>query len=814
MEGLWRDLLLSVRLLRRSPIFTAAAALTLALGVAANVAVFSVVNAFILRPLPVRDADRLVVLATKARSSPTLRGVSFPDVQDYRAATSDVFEDVTAYSVGFLGVTIDGDRPERVLVTWVADNYFPLLDLQPSLGRLIRPDEAGPGRPSAIVVLGHATWQRRFGSDPAVVGRAVRVNGHLCTIVGVAPPGFRGTFAFSDSELYLPLDWSGEGEFDNRGARGLHALARLRPGVSIAQAQASIDVVAARLMKEHPVTNDETTVRVLPERLARPEEDQARSNGWGAAIVLILVGLVMGLAGANVTSLLLARASSRQQEFATRVSLGAGHGRLVRQMVTEGLLLAGLGAAAGIVIGTWAADALAAGLLRLPGDLPVRFDFGLDWRVLAYAVVVALGTGLAVSFLAGVRAVSTLDLTLRQSGRRSPAGGGRRTGLTILVVQVAACFVVLVAAGLLLRSLWAAERANLGFSPEGVLTVHMDVGQLGYTEAEGRAFFDDVERRVLALPGVETASFAFTLPMGYIRVSQTVEADGTASDVDRVSAGKNIVSRRYFETLRIRIARGRSFDPADGQRSRRVAVVNQCLADTLWPGQDPVGRRFRSAGGRGAWIEVVGVTDTGKYRFLFEDPQPYFYVPIAQEYTGLRVLQVRTPLRPEILAPAIERSLLAREPNLTLYDVQSMAQALGGGLGFFLVRVGAATAATLGLLGLALAIVGVYGVVAQATVQRRHEMGVRMALGATRRDILQLILRDGLKLLALGLGAGLIIALGGASILERFLFGVSSRDAATFAVVSMILACVTMVACAIPAWHATRMDPTVALRTE
>jgi hypothetical protein len=302
--------------------------------------------------------------------------------------------------------------------------------------------------------------------------------------------------------------------------------------------------------------------------------------------------------------------------------------------------------------------------------------------------------------------------------------------------------------------------------------------------------------------------------MGYIRVRDRVQADGMSPETDRLTAGKNIVGPRYFETMGIGIVRGRSFDASDVERARRVAVVNQRFADVFWPGQDAVGRRFTSGDGSEGWIEIVGVTATGKYRFLFEEPQPYFYVPIAQAYTGLRVLQVRTPLEPESLTPLLERLLLAREPNLALYDVQSMTRALGGGLGFFLVRVGAGTAVTLGLLGLVLAIVGIYGAVAQATVQRRHEMGVRIALGATRRDILQLVLRDGMILLGLGLGGGILIALGGAGMLERFLFGVSSRDLATFAAVSMVLACVTLAACAIPAWQAGRVDPAAALRAE
>lgn len=814
MEALWRDIALSIRALRRSPIFTIAAVLTLALGVAANVAVFSVVNALLLRPLPVRDGDRLVVLATKERAGPALGGVSFPDLQVYRAATPDVFEDVAAYSVGFVGLTVDGHRPARVLATWVTGDYFPLLGLEASRGRLIAPLDAHPGPSHPVVVLGYATWERRFDGNPAVVGTAVRVNGRLCIVAGVAPAGFRGTFAFSDSELYLPVNWLGDEALENRASRSLHALARLRPGVPRAQAQAAMDVVAGRLMHEHPVSNDQTTVQVLPERLARPEEDHARSNARGAAAMLTLAGLVMALAAANVGALLLARASHRRYDLAIRVALGAGRGQLVREMTIEGLLLAGLGASAGIAIGTWAAHALGR-LLRLPGDLPVVFDFGLDWRVVTYAIVAALGTGLVMSLVAGARAVSTLEPALRRAGRGSLApGAGRRTRGTIVAIQLGACFVILVAAGLLLRSLWAAERAHLGFTPAGVLNVHMDVGQLRYTEAEGRMFFDEVERRVLALPGVQAASFAFTIPMGYIRVSETVEADDVRIAADRVPAGQNIVSPQYFETMGIGLVRGRIFDASDNERSRPVAIVNRHLADILWAEQDPVGRRFRSLDGANRWYEVVGVAETGKYRYLFEDRQPYYYVPIAQEYVGLRVLQVRTSLPPEALAPAIEQLVFEREPNLALYDVQSMSRALGSGPGFFPVRVGAAAATSLGLLALALAIVGVYGVVAQATALRTREIGVRMALGARRTDILQLVLADGLRLLALGLGAGLVLSLTGAGTLERFLFGVSSRDGVTLVVVSLVLVLVTLVACLVPAWQAARTDPSIALRAE
>jgi putative ABC transport system permease protein len=811
---MWQDVVFATRLLRKSPIFTAGVVLTLALGVGVNTAVFSVVNAVILRPLPVRNAGRLAVIASQNRSNRTLRGVSFSDLQDYRAATGDVFEDIAGYSVGFLGLAPDGGRPERVLVTWVTGNYFPLLDIRPALGRVIRADEGGHGRADAVVVLGYATWQRRFGGNRSVVGENVRVNGQPCTIVGVTPPDFYGTFAFSESELYLPLNWSGAGDFDNRRARGLHAIARLRPQVTIASAQAAMNVVAERLARQYPDSNTNVSARVLPERFARPEEDEFRSNALGAAMMLALVGLVMIVAAVNVTNLLLARATSRRLELAIRAALGAGRGRLVGGMVTESLMLAALGGGVGVVLGSWAARVLAT--MRLPGDLPVRFDFQLDGRVLAYAVTIALVTGLLVGLVPALRASGAdLDRTLRQSRYGSPGAHGHRIRGFLVVAQIALCFVLLVAAGLFVRSLFEAERADLGFRSEGVLNIHMDVGQLGYTEAQGRALFDDVSRRVGDVPGVQGLSFAFTIPMGYIRASDALEAEGQPVDGnEHVSAGKNIVSSEYFQTMGIPIVRGRSFSDADNEHSRPVAIVNRHLADMLWPGRDPIGRRIRSAGRTEPWVEVVGVTNTGKYRFLFEDPEPYFYVPIAQEYTGLRVLQVRTAMAPDALAPAIERSIRASEPDLPLYDVQSMTRALGGGLGFFLVRVGAVSAATLGLLAFALAIVGLYGVVSYQAGQRTHEIGVRVAVGATPRDIVRLVMRNGLNLVVAGLGAGLLVTFACSRLVGSFLFGVSARDPLILVGVAPILGCVALIACTIPAWRAARLDPTVALRFE
>jgi len=813
LDSVRQDVAYAIRNVLQHPGFTSAAVLTLALGIGANTAVFSVVNAVMFRPLQVKDSDRLAVIATARSPTPTLHGVSFPDLQDYRAATSDIFEDIAGYSVGFIGLAPEGGRPARVLVSWVTGNYFPLLGIRPDLGRFIQAGEGQPGRTDPIVVLGYSTWQRRFGGDPSIVGRMARLNGRPCTIVGVTPPTFAGTFAFSESEVYLPLNWAGDGALEQRSARGLHAIGRLRRGVTLGKAQAALSVIAASLEREYPDANAGIKATVLLERLARPEENNARSNALGTTVMLVLVGLVLLVADVNVTNLLLARATTRRKEIAIRAALGAGRGRLIRQLLTEGVILATLGGLAGLCVGTGASRALAT--LRLPGDLPVRFDFHLDGRVLAYTAAVTTFTSVLVGLMTAWRASRTdVAQTLHEVGRGSMSTTDRHHIRKLLVVaQVAACFVVLVAAGLFTRSLTQAERVDLGFTPDRILNVQMDVAQLGYPEPRGRAFFDDIERRGRAIPGVEELSFAFTVPMGYISVSEPLDVEARPVETgERVIAGKNIVGPRYFATMGMPLIRGRSFTEDDNGRSRSVAIVNERLADLLWPGQNPIGRRFSEAGAKGPWVEVVGVTATGKYRVLFEDPQPYFYVPLAQQYTALRVLHVRTALSPETLAPAVERAIHEAEPDLPLYDVQSMTRALGGGFGFFLVRTGAVFATIFGLLGLVLASVGLYGVVSYMMSARQHEIGVRLALGATSGHVIWMALRRTLTLTAIGVGIGVAAATGVTRVLAGLLYQVHPTDAVAFTSAASLLAAVALMASLVPAWRACRIDPAVVLR--
>jgi predicted permease len=523
---------------------------------------------------------------------------------------------------------------------------------------------------------------------------------------------------------------------------------------------------------------------------------------------------VLLVAVSNVSSLLLARAPGRSREFAIRTAVGAGRGRLVRQVVVESLLLSACGGIAGIVFGGWAAALLAG--VRPPGDLPVRFDFSLDGRVLSFGFLLTVFTGLAVGIVPALR-TSRIDpdrilRASRQSGGLPPQRARVRS--LLVIGEIAICFVLLSSAIVCVRSLRYAERIDPGFRPDAVLNVQMDVGQLDYDEPRGRAFFDDIERRIADLPGVSRVSFAFSVPMGYVSTGDRIAAEGQpVGPGDRVFVRKNLVGPGYFDTMDIAIVRGRAFAEDDRSGSRPVGIVNQVLAERLWPSVDPIGRRF-STSDAGPWIEVVGVARTGKYRSLLEEPAPYFYLPIAQHYTGLRALHIRTSGRPDALATAVEQIIHEREPDLPLYDVQSMRDALGGGYGLFLVRAGAMGAGLTALLGLAIAAVGVFGVVSQLTGQRTREIGVRRALGATSGDIGRLVIGEASVLIGAGLAAGLVLALASIRLIEAIAVGVPATDPLTFVAVGGMLGVVALVACAVPAWSATRVDPCVTLRSE
>ncbi len=451
-------------------------------------------------------------------------------------------------------------------------------------------------------------------------------------------------------------------------------------------------------------------------------------------------------------------------------------------------------------------------------DLPIRFDLPFDWRVFTYIAVIALGAGLIVGLLPAIRASRTdLNEVLREGGRSMADGGARQRLRGLLVVgQVAVSLVLLIAAGLFVRSVRNAQTIDLGFSYANILNLGMDVSQQAFDEPRGRAFFKEVEDRVRALPGVESVSFAHSVPFGYYSAGEAVEAEGQQVEKGQrpPTSSYNVVGADYFKTMQIAVIRGRAFTEQDNPQALRVAIINEFMANRFWPGQDPIGKRFRQITPNAPWMEVVGVTRDGKYRYIFEDPGMYFFMPLAQEYRPLRALQIKTAAAPELLAPTAQQIIRSIDPNLPVTNVRTMRQTMDGGNGFFLLNMGALFGGALGVLGLLLALVGIYGVVSYSASQRTQEIGVRMALGARPSDVLRLVVGQGLLLVVIGLGIGVLAALGVSSMMTTLLFGISPRDPLTFIAVPVLLGTMAIVASYIPALRATRVDPMTALRSE
>jgi predicted permease len=817
METLRQDMRQGVRMLLKSPGFTLTVTLTLALGIGANAAVFSIVNTLLLRPLPVADPQNLYVLAAVHQENQEPHSISWKDFIDYRE--SRVFSDAAGYSIGFAGLSVD-NRADRIAVAYVTGNYFSMLGVSPAHGRLILPGEGQAYGADPVIVLGHSYWKERFNGDPSIVGRTVQVNAKPFTVVGVVPESFVGTYALVEFEAYLPHAMLPQEEYrettEKRDNHSIRVLARLGPGMSMARAQAGLDLVSKQLEQQYPDTNRTVRTRLIPERLARPEPNSADQNPYVAGVFLLLVGLVLLVACVNVVNLLMVRATVRQRELAVRAALGAGRRRLVRQLLTESLLLALAGGVMGAAIGRWLSRMIAR--IPLPADIPIRFDLSFDWRVFAYIAAVALGSGLLVGLLPALRASrADLNEVLREGGRGLADGSTRqRLRSALVVAQVAVSLVVLVAAGLLVRSVQRAQSVDLGFDYAQVLSLSMDVSQQGVDEVRGRAFYRALEDRIRALPGVESISYAYSVPFGYYNVAEYLEIEGkpVPKDQQRAAVSYNAVGPDYFETMRIPLLRGRTFTAQDDERALKVAVINQLMADRMWPGEDAIGRRFGAQGADSPWIEVVGIAKDGKYNYIFQDPTMYYFVALEQDYRAMRAMHVRTAGSPEALAPAVQREVRALNPQLPVYDVRSMRRMLDGPNGFFLLHMGALFGGALGLLGLVLALIGIYGVVSFTASQRTQEIGVRMALGAQRRDILRLVVGGGLTLVVCGIILGLAAALGVSRLMGNLLFGISSTDTLTFVTVPLALATMALVASYVPALRATRIDPIKALRCD
>jgi predicted permease len=819
MTTMWQDVRYALRMLAKSPMLTAIVVLTLALGIGANTAIFGIVNGVLLRPLPVKSPEQIMVLAAKVEGDTLgIFTLSYPQFEDLRKQV-DAFSDIIAFNNDLGGLSYAG-KANPFFFAYVSGNYFSALGIQPAAGRFFLPSEGEAGGKSPYIVLGYSYWQKKFGGDSAIIGKQALIDGQEATIIGVAPKGFLGTQFAIEFDGYVPVNMMPAAEaassFTDRTNRAWIVLGRLKPGVSMAQAQSSLGVVMQRLAQQYPATDKGVTIRVVPERLARPQPTAGKMIPLIAGVFLVLAGLVLLLACMNVANILLVRATMRQREMAIRAAMGASRSRLMRQMLTESVVLAFFGAFGGVLLGTWAITSI--GSLLPHSTIPIHMDFSLDWRVFAYAFAAALATGALVGIWPAWRAgKADVNGALQATGRSDTAGAGRHRVRSVLVVaQVCGSLVLLIVAGLFVRSLLSAEHVALGFDPNHVLNVSMDPNEVGYDEARAKTFYRDLEQKTRALPGVESASLAFSVPLGTSNSGGPVYVEGRTfgSSEQPPVVIFNRVDAPYFDTLRIPLLRGRAFRENDGEKAPLVAVVNQIMAEKLWPGQDPIGKRFSLKSSAGPFIEVVGLTGNGKYVFMGWNNESYFYVPLAQHFESFQTLQVRSSVPPESLIAEVQRTVQSLDPNMPLSDVQTMRESLGGPNGYFLFRVGAILAAAMGILGLTLAVVGVYGVVSFAASQRTHEIGIRMALGADKRDILRLVLRQGLVLVIAGVGLGLLLAFALTRPMATLLVGVSPTDLLTFSLATLLLAAVGFWACYAPARRAMSLDPMVALRYE
>jgi predicted permease len=820
IENLLSDVRYGLRALRKSPGVTVVVVVTIALGIGANAATFSVVNGFLIRPFPAPSPEQLVVPAIAEKGSPLgARGFSYPEFAAFREQARPVCEAFGQVLGGSAALAVDG-RSEAISLSGVTSNYFSALEIKPALGRLILPTDGETPGGLAQLVLGHGYWQKRFHSDAGVIGKSVEINGKPAVIVGVVPKEFRGSFAGFEMEGYVPFSTissaaSGAKFWTDRNLRLILAIARLKPGVSIAQLQSSSDVIFGRLAEQYPETDKGFGVRVIQERLARPIPYANNAFIVISALFLALSALVLLLACTNVANILMARSSARAGEMAIRAALGAGRRRRVRQLLTETLLLAALGGIGGLVAAAWSSTLI--GSIRLP-NLPMRLEAGFDWLVFAYSAGAVLVTAVSVGLSPALAATSSdVNIALRTGGATDPGRTGRhRVHGDLMAVQVAGSLALLVVAGLFSRSLQRAQTMDLGFDPQQVLNVSLDPEQHSYGKAQTIAFYRELERRVRALPGVRSASLASSVPISYFPSRQDVYVEGR-----RVQAGErpesilfNRVDSEYFETMRIPLLRGRAFRESDDATSAPVAIVNQTMANRFWPGQDPIGERFRTNGESGPFVEVVGVARDGKYRTIGEDPEAYFYVPIAQSYTPALVLQIRGAVAMAVLRRGVEDQIHAVDASMPIGDVETMQESLGGATGLFMFRLGALLAATTGGLGMILAVVGVYGVISYAATKRTREIGIRMALGATPGEILALIVRQGMIVVAAGVATGLAGAWSLSRLMTHLLVGIGASDPAVYGAASVLVAAVALLACWIPARRAARVDPMVALRYE
>ncbi len=819
LETLLQDVRFALRMLAKSPGVTFVIIVTIALGIGANTAIFGIVNGFLLRPLPVKDPEQIAVLAIQQKDAPVgSSGFAYPEFVDFREQAKS-FSDIFAIVLSNVQLAFKGES-EQCFANYVSRGFFTALGVTPTVGRLFLPSEGEtPGEP-LTAVLGYSYWQKRFHGDAGVVGQQVEINGRPATIIGVVPRRFQGMYSIAEMDVYLPLsaistEIAPNLFWNNRDQRRMLGFGRLKPGISLRQAQDSLDVIVSRLAAQYPATDKWFTVRAVPEKLSRPIPYANNAFVAFSGLFMVLAAFVLLLACLNVENILLARGASRQREMATRAALGAGRARLICQMLTESVLLGFLGGVAGLILGVWV-DHLTSSL-RLP-TIPLHVDATFDWRLFAFVIGWALATGIIVGLLPALQASrANLNSMLHEGGQRSSFSVSHAGPRNVLVIaQVAGSFALLIAAGLFVRSLQSVQSFHLGFHPDHVLNVIMDPHEAGYDETRTTTFYREIESRVRALPGVESASLASYVPMGGFPSKASIFVQGRPTPPGKHAplVLLNRVDPPYFETMHVVLFRGRTFLDADNEAAPPVAIINQTMASDFWPHEDPVGKYFRMNDDATPLIEVVGVTGDGKYVTVNEDAQPFFYIPLAQSFASKRALQIRTLVPPESLAGPVREQISELAPDLSIMDIETMSRSLNGALGFLVFRLAAVFAVVIGMIGLILGVVGVYGVVSFTASQRTREIGIRLALGANSSDILRLVWKQGVRLVIVGIVVGMIAAWSLTQAMAHMLAGISPGDPLTYITVTVLMSAVGLLACWIPARRAMRVDPMVALRYE
>ena len=817
------DLRYAFRQILKSPGYTAVVVLTLAFGIAVNTQIFSIVGTMFLRPMPVRDADRLTVIVERSDIINIPHQLSFLDFQDIRAGSKALTDHIAYFSTP-AHVGLPGEIPERLWVDAVTPDAFGKLGVTATLGRTLQPSDGEMPPATPVAVLSHRYWKNHFSGDPAVIGRTIVIDGKPFTIVGVAKEGFESFSSGLSISLFVPsgvlpmLRNEGDIVFKYRSVDLWRVLAYRAPGATIAEANSELAVFARRFAKDFPEEHRNVRFQAVSETRARPDPAMTDVAPVFGVLFVGLVSLVLFIACANVANLMSARALAREGELVVRTALGASRFRLIRQLLVESLLLAAVAGAVGWLLAVWGNEVWRNLLPINGGGVPIRQDGTMGGQVVVFTVAISLFAGVASGLWPALRA-SRIDLNegLKQGGRTS-AGRPRHFLRNILVVgQIALSCVVLVASAQFLRGLHSAHDLKLGFNPDRLLTMSFDLGLQGYDKARGLRFQQQLLEQVRALPGVDSASLTQHLPFSYnIVIRQHWPDNPSVAIPDGHSAiSLAAVDPAFLKTFGVSLLRGRDLRESDNEKAPPVAVINEAMAKAFWPGKDPIGQHFHRDWNGSPAIEVVGVVPTGRYMMLLEDPRPYYYTPLSQVYDTPVSLVVRAKGDPHEITPDIRAVFKRLDRDLPVYSVQTYDELMRSSAFALMPLVGGATLAGIqGAIGLLLAIMGLYAVVSYGVTSRTREIGLRVALGANSSDVIRFVARDGLRLTTIGLGIGLILSLGLSVGLARILPGIHALDLIAFPAVIGLLTLTAALACYWPARRAARVDPMIALRAE